>query len=738
MFKIRTKKFKITAGILIGVLVISTAGGIFYFNKNTKAQVKQAMKSQSATAQLGDISNTIVGTGTLTLDDASSQTIPSGIEIDEVLVSSGDQVKKGDTIATVNKASVLKAIEEAQEAIEELDKEISEVQDEEDTTKTIKSSVSGRVKVIYAKSNKEVEDIMAKKGALMILSLDGKMAVDLKTEKLTKDDTVKVKLSSGEKVTGTVEKVSGSTCTITLTDKGNSYQEKVTILDSNNNNLGTGKLYIHQPLEITGTSGTISSVKVSKNQKVSSGTKLLTITGNGNDTKYQQLLAQREDYSKALKELITLSKNLKITANQAGTIQSVNLSTSSSSSNSNDTTANVSKTAYKTTNESQESTTESKIESKKLSFQIKTSGKTTANTLVIESPKTDNKPVEQITAADASYTASIKWNLNEATAGYVFTSDSINKIKVGVVSDVNVSDDGGTLSFTITYPKTSENIEEESTQETTTQAPQVKESEQTKETQQVQQTQQIQQTQQVQQTQSVQKTSTTETTSAAKTTSTESSATSTTETSSSSTYSSTQVEAFTISSDKNMVLAVSVDELDINSVELGQEAVVTLDAIEDEEFTGKVTSIGNTASTSGGVSKYTVNLTIAKDDKMKQGMNASATITIDSKENVVTIPMNAIQEKGSKVFVYTKQDSNGNLSGEQEVTTGLSNGTTVEITKGLSAGDTVYYNKTGNTSSSNSKSQDGFDSKGGNGGPNGDGQGMPSGGGQGGMPNMQR
>ena len=145
-----------------------------------------------------------------------------------------------------------------------------------------------------------------------------------------------------------------------------------------------------------------------------------------------------------------------------------------------------------------------------------------------------------------------------------------------------------------------------------------------------------------------------------------------------------------------MVLAVSVDELDINSVELGQEATVELDAIEDETFTGEVTAIGDTASASGGVAKYTVSLTIPKDDRMKQGMNASATITIDSRENVVTIPVNALQEEGSKVFVYTEQDDDGNLSGEKEVTTGLSNGTTVEITDGLEEGDTVYYNKTGN------------------------------------------
>ena len=47
---------------------------------------------------------------------------------------------------------------------------------------------------------------------------------------------------------------------------------------------------------------------------------------------------------------------------------------------------------------------------------------------------------------------------------------------------------------------------------------------------------------------------------------------------------STDVIAFTISPDENRLLSVSVDELDINSVELGQKAVVTFDAIEDQEF----------------------------------------------------------------------------------------------------------------------------------------------------------
>lgn len=133
---------------------------------------------------------------------------------------------------------------------------------------------------------------------------------------------------------------------------------------------------------------------------------------------------------------------------------------------------------------------------------------------------------------------------------------------------------------------------------------------------------------------------------------------------------STDVALFTISPDDTMTLNVSVDELDINSVEIGQEAAITFDAIEDKEFIGEVTEIGNTALVSGGVAKYTVSVSVPKDEQMKQGMNASATVTIENRENVITIPVNAQQEKGDRVFVYTSTDEEGNLSGETEVKTG--------------------------------------------------------------------
>lgn len=207
-------KKKVIAVSLVGVLIASGIGGAVYYRKNSAVRMPEETKeAQSAAAELGSISNTIVGTGNLALTDAQSQTIPSGIEIEEVLVESGDQVKKGDTIATVSKASVLKAVEETQEEIGELDDQISECQ-EDDDTETIDASVGGRVKLIHAVAGDDVTDVMLENDSLLILSLDGKMAVDIKTSGLEEGDTVTVTLSSGTQVTGTVQTVSGSTCTV--------------------------------------------------------------------------------------------------------------------------------------------------------------------------------------------------------------------------------------------------------------------------------------------------------------------------------------------------------------------------------------------------------------------------------------------------------------------------------------------------------------------------------------------
>ena len=114
-------------------------------------------------------------------------------------------------------------------------------------------------------------------------------------------------------------------------------------------------------------------------------------------------------------------------------------------------------------------------------------------------------------------------------------------------------------------------------------------------------------------------------------------------------------------------------------------------------------------------------------------MSASATINIAEATDAVLIPVDALQEQGDSTYVYTKKDSDDNLSGKTEVETGLSNGSQVEITSGLSEGDMVYYMK--NTSSEDSSSDKAQMPGGGQGG----GSDMPGGGnGNGGPGNGQQ
>ena len=408
-----------------------------------------------------------------------------------------------------------------------------------------------------------------------------------------------------------------------------------------------------------------------------------------------------------------------------------------------------------------------------------------AQTLGIVVPRTGGSPQTQIVSSDNSYTGTISWNPGDSTfqpaatyqaavmlyagEGYQFAADSVTQAVSGVLSGVSLSADGSTLSFTITFPETEGSTEEpgdtsgdsgstegnqggsapsedaqNNTENSGSDTQTGEENGITDGESQVSPETQNNNTGTTQNTGSSQGAGSTSsgitgsvnaaggTSSGTQTSDGQQSGEEETQTDTASQYS-TDTTAFTISGDTSMLLSVSVDELDINSVEQGQTAQVTFDAIEDKTFEGTVTKVGNTASASGGVAKYTVEITIPKDEEMKAGMNASATITIEEKENIVTIPVNALQERGEEVFVYTEQDDEGNLSGEQQVTTGLSDGENVEITEGLSEGDVVYYQKTGG---GNTSSDTGFSMPGGDMGdmPGGDMGNMSGGGNMGNMP----
>ena len=191
-----------------------------------------------------------------------------------------------------------------------------------------------------------------------------------------------------------------------------------------------------------------------------------------------------------------------------------------------------------------------------------------------------------------------------------------------------------------------------------------------------------------------------------------------------------------------LTFEMSVDEMDISSVAVGQSVSVTADAYSDRTFSGTVTNVSLKGSQSNGVTNYPVTVTLDLDANgvLLPGMNVDGVITVGESKDTLMVPSGALM-RGNRVYI--KDDSadasdtpqKGNVPAgfkAVEVEVGLSNDDFVEIKSGVAEGDTVYVEE------SSGKSMDMFQMGGPGGGMGGPGGGYGgNGGGQhggGGMP----
>ena len=138
---------------------------------------------------------------------------------------------------------------------------------------------------------------------------------------------------------------------------------------------------------------------------------------------------------------------------------------------------------------------------------------------------------------------------------------------------------------------------------------------------------------------------------------------------------------------------VEVDELDISSVQVGQEVIIKADAVKDKTYTGYVEKINVKGTSNNGVTVYPVTVRINEfDSKLMPGMNIDAEIIIEKVENVLVIPTECIQ-RGNTVFVKGEKDSKDDTAPEGyktvKVETGMSDTSNIEIVSGLKEGDVV-------------------------------------------------
>ncbi|HUB34270.1 MAG TPA: efflux RND transporter periplasmic adaptor subunit [Bryobacteraceae bacterium] len=183
--------------------------------------------------------------------------------------------------------------------------------------------------------------------------------------------------------------------------------------------------------------------------------------------------------------------------------------------------------------------------------------------------------------------------------------------------------------------------------------------------------------------------------------------------------------------DMSLITAeVKVDETDIVNVALGQPADVTIDAIPNKTFKGRVTEIGDTAilrSTGVAASQSAISSQEAKDFKvvvalenppedLRPGLSCTAKITTATRQNALTVPIQALTvrqrgdldppkpassgaqaaakpdpaaEKAKKEEIQGVFVINGQKAEFRKVDTGITGATDIEVLSGLKEGDQI-------------------------------------------------
>lgn len=134
-------------------------------------------------------------------------------------------------------------------------------------------------------------------------------------------------------------------------------------------------------------------------------------------------------------------------------------------------------------------------------------------------------------------------------------------------------------------------------------------------------------------------------------------------------------------SDRLQVVA-KVDETDIARVKPGIPAEIILDAYPKESVEAKVSAIAFEAKTVNNVTTYDVEALPSKQPEfMRSGMTANITFILKEREDVLTLPLAAIQFKKESPFVLVKDASGKPV--EQLIEIGESDGGNTEIVSGI-------------------------------------------------------
>jgi RND family efflux transporter MFP subunit len=144
-------------------------------------------------------------------------------------------------------------------------------------------------------------------------------------------------------------------------------------------------------------------------------------------------------------------------------------------------------------------------------------------------------------------------------------------------------------------------------------------------------------------------------------------------------------ELFTLTDLSQVWLFADIFEKDIEDLQKGQEAVVSIDSLPNDHFPAKIIWVGDSINTTTRTLPVRANVGNS-NLLLRPGMFARLKISV-GKVPVLQVPRSAVIQKGDKSLVFVDAGDKSYI--EREVETGIDDGKDIEIKKGLKIGERV-------------------------------------------------
>ena len=311
------KKKRAWPWIVLGIVVLLVVA-LSLLNQSAKKAAQTVYTPY--TVETGKVERTITGSGRLVSDDSQTLRLPGGVHVDTVVAKSGDAVKAGDTLATLDLDSLRDQVAQTSTDLTSLDRSVANRSE----VTSVKSPVRGRVKYLPAMSGDDVLADIGTYGALALISTDERMQITISsTAKLDLYSEVKVVWDKDD-ATGTVVAKTADGYRITLTDDGTPYLAKAKVYNGDTL-LGEGTIQINAPVTVLAAGGQIKSVRVSENAQVSAGGGLFSLENAPDSASYITALADRNEKAALYQTLLGYLADPRVLAPVDGYIDEVQL-----------------------------------------------------------------------------------------------------------------------------------------------------------------------------------------------------------------------------------------------------------------------------------------------------------------------------------------------------------------------------------------------------------------------------